>query len=64
MEYQNYSSTAETTDLFPQQTITYGGFWERFIAALIDGIILAIPNYLLQVVIGKLEGSVISIVLG
>jgi uncharacterized RDD family membrane protein YckC len=64
MEYQNYSATSETTELFPQEVVTYGGFWERFFAALIDGIILVIPNYLLQAVFGELEGSVISIVIG
>lgn len=64
MEYQNYSSTAETTDLFPQQTITYGSFWERFFAAIIDGVILTIPNYLLQTIIADFEGYVLSIALG
>ena len=63
MEYQNYS-TAEITDLFPQQTITYGSFWERFFAAIIDAVILIIPNYLLQTIIADFEGYVLSIALG
>jgi uncharacterized RDD family membrane protein YckC len=64
MDYQNYSATSETTELFPKEVVIYGGFWERFFAALIDGIILVIPNYLLQAIFGELEGSVIFIVVG
>lgn len=64
MDYQNYSETTETTDLFPQQVVTYGSFLERFLAALIDGVILFIPNLLLRVIIGGFESTLISIALG
>ena len=30
--------------------VQYAGFWIRFAAAIIDGIILAIPNYIIQLV--------------
>lgn len=61
MDYQNLSALTETPDLFQQETIIYAGFWERFLAALIDGLILIIPNYLLQYVIGDVSGSLLSI---
>jgi len=62
MEYQNYSS-APNTDLFQQEVVQYAGFWERFFAALIDGIILIIPSYILQYIFGDIPGSLLSIVL-
>jgi len=61
MDYQNYSSPPPSSDLFPQQTIVYGAFWERFAAALLDGFILVIPTYVLQSMMGNMSGSVVSI---
>ena len=61
MDYQNYSSPPPSSDLFPQQTIVYGAFWERFAAALLDGFILIIPTYVLQSMMGNMSGSVVSI---
>lgn len=55
-------STAETTDLFLEEPIVHGTFWERFVAAFIDGLILAIPYYVLPFVLGPL-GAVLSFLL-
>lgn len=38
----------EEISIFPEREIVYGTFWQRFAAALIDTIILSIPNYILQ----------------
>jgi uncharacterized RDD family membrane protein YckC len=64
MDYQNYSAGNEAPDLFPQTVTVYGTFWERFGAALLDGIILAVPNFILQYMIGDTGGSLVSIFLG
>jgi uncharacterized RDD family membrane protein YckC len=55
---------APETDLFANERRipVYGGFWERFLAAFIDGIVLAVINKLLQMTIGEIEGSVAGIV--
>jgi len=50
-------------DLFLEEPVVYGGFWERFGAALIDGIILLIPNYILEYALGT-SGSFIAIIIG
>jgi|SRR3989338_11623103 len=44
-------TTPKTTTTVKETTPTdvhYGGFWIRFVAALLDGIILGIPNAILQ----------------
>ncbi|MGN6400772.1 MAG: RDD family protein [Flavisolibacter sp.] len=64
MEYQNYSSPTEPTDLFQQEIFVYGNFWERFLASLIDGVILIIPNILLEVIVDGVESTLISIAIG
>ena len=66
MEYQTYSSSteAEATDLFQQEVLVYGNFWERFLAALIDGVILIIPNLFLGLIVDGIESSLISIAIG
>ena len=33
--------------IFPEQTVVYGSFWERFCASFLDGLILMIPNFLI-----------------
>jgi hypothetical protein len=37
----------QPTDLFLDEPVVYGGFWERFGAAFLDGLILAVPNFAL-----------------
>jgi len=36
----------------------YGGFWKRFLAKFLDGIIVAIPNQLIGLLIGYLAGQI------
>jgi uncharacterized RDD family membrane protein YckC len=38
-------------------TLVYGGFWRRFVALLIDWIILAIVNFPIQIVLGMFFGT-------
>lgn len=38
--------------IFTETPVVYGGFWERFAASLIDGIILLIPQYIIQALLG------------
>lgn len=65
MSYENYSTTtAESTDLFTEEALVYAGFWERFFAALIDGIILYIPNLIFTFLLGEGAGNVFGILLG
>src|SRR5918997_557026 len=47
MDYQNYSGDP-SQDLFQQEYVVYGGFWERFGAVFLDGLILLIPNFIVQ----------------
>ena len=64
MSYPNYSnSPSETADLFTEAPIVYGGFWERFGAAFLDGLILIIPNYLVLFLAGDIIGNVLSLVM-
>jgi uncharacterized RDD family membrane protein YckC len=64
MTNQNYSNTAsETSDLFTEIPLVYGGFWERFGAAFLDGLILIIPNFLFLYIAGDGFGNILSLVL-
>ena len=36
---------------------TYGGFWIRFVAIFIDGIIISIPIFILAVIVGVIAGA-------
>ena len=64
MSYQNYSNApSETADLFTEAPLVYGGFWERFGAAFIDGLILILPGYLLIYIAGDGLGNVLSLVM-
>jgi uncharacterized RDD family membrane protein YckC len=47
---QNF--TAEPTHILLEEPPVYAGFWERFAAALLDGLILCIPNFLFNYMIG------------
>ena len=38
----------QPTDLFLEKPVVYAGFWERFGAFFIDGLVLAIPNFMLR----------------
>jgi uncharacterized RDD family membrane protein YckC len=60
MSYQNYSSEP-TTDLFVDEPLIYAGFWDRFGAAFIDGIILIVPNLLFTYGIGPGIGDILSL---
>lgn len=65
MSYQNYSTLTEpTTDLFATEPITYGTFWERFGAALIDGIILFIPNLIFIFLMPRGVSNLFSLLAG
>jgi uncharacterized RDD family membrane protein YckC len=49
MQNQIYSVTpSENTDLFTETPVVYASFMERFGATFIDGLILLIPNLLLN----------------
>lgn len=62
METMYSAAETTTTDLFLEEPVVHGTFWERFAAAIIDGLILIIPNYALQYAFGTV-GSVLSILL-
>lgn len=54
----------QTTDLFLDEPVVYAGFWERFGAAIIDGIVLIIPQVLINLVMpGEVAGSLVGIVI-
>ena len=42
----------EDTSIFPEQTITYATFWERFAADFIDGLILMVVNFFISFIFG------------
>jgi uncharacterized RDD family membrane protein YckC len=49
MYHQDYPSVHQsTTDLFAEEPLVYGGFWERFAAAFIDGLIVGVANMILS----------------
>ncbi len=45
---------ASTAPATPGATLNYAGFGSRFVASIIDGIVLIIPGFLLGVVLGAL----------
>jgi uncharacterized RDD family membrane protein YckC len=53
--YTAYAS--EPTDLFTEKQVIYASFWQRFVAALIDGIILMFPNFCFNYLFGPRSGS-------
>ncbi len=67
MNEQDYPGTTNrTSDLFSDEPLVYAAFGERFGAALIDGLILAIPNALISIVIEddeSVSANIISICL-
>lgn len=53
-EATNYYNNPEESNLFNNQPqVIYAGFWERFAAVFIDGIILYIVGYVIGMVLGK-----------
>lgn len=62
METMYSTPETQTTDLFLEEPIVHGTFWERFAAAFLDGLILIIPNYALQIFLGPL-GILVSFLL-
>lgn len=56
------NSTQQTQPSFPQQSVTivYAGFWKRFLAIIIDTIILSIAG----AIIGGIVGFIIGAILG
>jgi uncharacterized RDD family membrane protein YckC len=62
METYTYKAPEANTDLFFEEPPMYGSFWERFVAAFIDGLILIIPNSILQISLGPL-GILVSLIL-
>jgi uncharacterized RDD family membrane protein YckC len=53
----------ETTDLFLEEPVIYGGFGERFGAIFLDGLILLIPNYALTYLLPDVSGTLLSILM-
>jgi len=53
MDYQNTPASDQSTDLFTSEPVTYAGFWERFAAAFIDGLIIGAGTFFLSYSIGK-----------
>lgn len=61
MEHYAHLAPESEVILFPDDPIIYAGFWERFAAAFIDGLILLIPNLFLKYVIPGPPGAILSI---
>ena len=54
----------QTTDLFLEEPIVYGGFGDRIGAMLIDGIILIVPNLALTYLVpDELVGGIITLIM-
>jgi uncharacterized RDD family membrane protein YckC len=49
----------QTTEIFIETPFVYGSFWERFGAAIIDGLLLSIPNWLIGSFWGLGFGSIL-----
>ena len=60
--YMHLSPESEVT-LFRDEPLVYASFGERLAAAIIDGLILMVPNFLLQYLAGT-GGIVLSLVMG
>ena len=60
---QSYSNNASELLLFPEAELYYAGFWERFGAAFLDGLILMIPNITIQYLLGQGNALIFNLVL-
>ena len=54
----------QTSDLFLDEPVVYAGFWERFAAAFIDGIILVIPSFLLAYLMPEGVSNILGLLIG
>ena len=63
MSYQNTYAPTANEDLFRIRPPQYAGFWQRFAAALIDGIILMIPNVFLTLYADAVWSNLLSILI-
>jgi uncharacterized RDD family membrane protein YckC len=62
-QYQYASSPPSSTDIFTQEEFVFGGFWERFFAVFIDGIILYLPNFVFSYFLDPLSGYLVTMVI-
>jgi len=52
----------QSSDIFPAQLpVTYAGFWRRFLAALLDGIIINVPLSIVSYALGEYDRAPTSI---
>jgi len=61
---QPYAYSSSETVLFPEMEFYYAGFWERFGASFIDGLVLMIPSFALQYLLGPMQSILVNIVIG
>jgi uncharacterized RDD family membrane protein YckC len=61
---QTYSDRANESVLFPEMEFRYAGFWDRFGAAILDALILLIPSYAFQYLLGPQMAFLVNIVMG
>jgi uncharacterized RDD family membrane protein YckC len=49
--------------IFPEKSISYAGFWERFAAAFIDGLVLMVINFFISFLFGgsHLAGKAVGV---
>lgn len=59
-ESANYSYQGESNLFNSAPPVVYGGFWERFAAAIIDGIILGVIGYIVRLIFGSSETYVVN----
>lgn len=54
MNYQSATSRGPETDLLTEfdRPVEYAGFWRRFLAAFLDGIVIGVANSLVAVAMG------------
>lgn len=62
MDYQPQPPIS--SDLFQAEPVIYAGFWERFGAAFIDGIILTVINVFIQLLVREAASTVLSLIIG
>jgi len=62
MDYQ--PQPPASTDLFQSEPIIYAGFWERFGAAFIDGLILIGVNLVIRFLFGQTTSDVTGLIIG
>lgn len=54
----------QTTDLFLEMPVVYAGFWERFGAALLDALILVLPQVLIAYTLPFGVSNLVILILG